>query len=161
MTTGPLYTITVQREQLLNAGYAAGLQAFNRLQCHKFQGENMKQKFLLLTVLVAVLATATFFVPAAQAKETPHRIEITAKQFSYSPDEITLKKGQPVVLVLKSADVAHGLNFRDLNLNIKVKAGGMTEMQFTPDKTGDFVGHCSVFCGSRHGSMTFRMHVVN
>jgi len=47
-----------------------------------------------------------------------------------------------------------------LNVDIKVGANGIKEVQFTPDKTGDFVGHCSVFCGSGHGSMTLTLHVV-
>ena len=34
-------------------------------------------------------------------------------------------------------------------------------MQFTPDKAGDFVGHCSVFCGSGHGGMMLTLHVVD
>jgi cytochrome c oxidase subunit 2 len=34
-------------------------------------------------------------------------------------------------------------------------------MPFTADKTGDFVGHCSVFCGSGHGGMSLTLHVVN
>ena len=34
------------------------------------------------------------------------------------------------------------------------------ELAFTPDKTGDFVGHCSVFCGSGHGSITLTLHVT-
>jgi hypothetical protein len=41
---------------------------------------------------------------------------VTAKRFGFEPGEITLKKGQPVVLVLKSADVPHGLRFRELNV---------------------------------------------
>ena len=121
----------------------------------------MKQKFTLLILFVGALATAAFIAPPANAQGTPHQIVITAKRFSYEPGEITLKKGQPVVLVLKSADVAHGLKFRDLNINVKIKAGGTAEIQFTPDKTGDFAGHCSVFCGSGHGGMTLTMHVVN
>ncbi len=121
----------------------------------------MKKKFMLLTLLVGVLVTAAFIAPTARAQAAaPRRIVITAKRFSYDPGEITLKKGQPVVLVLKSADVAHGLRFRDFNVNVKVKAGGTAEVQFTPDKTGDFIGHCSVFCGSGHGSMTLKLHVV-
>lgn len=120
----------------------------------------MSKKFMLLILLVGVLATMAFVAPAAQAQGAPRQILITARRFSYDPGEITLKKGQPVVLVLKSADVAHGLKFRDFNINIKVKAGGTAEVQFTPGKTGDFVGHCSVFCGSGHGSMTLKMHVV-
>jgi cytochrome c oxidase subunit 2 len=121
----------------------------------------MKRKFMLLNLLVAILVAATFITPKAQAQAAPRRIVITAKRFSYDPGEITLKKGQPVVLVLKSADVAHGLHFRDFNINVKVKAGDTAEVQFTPDKTGDFVGHCSVFCGSGHGSMTLKLHVVD
>lgn len=121
----------------------------------------MKKKFMLLTLLVGVLATAAFIAPMAQAHAAPpRRIVIIVKRFSYDPGEITLKKGQPVVLVLKSADVAHGLRFRDFNVNVKVKAGGMAEVQFTPDKTGDFIGHCSVFCGSGHGSLILKLHVV-
>jgi cytochrome c oxidase subunit 2 len=120
----------------------------------------MKKKFLLLTLLFGVLATA-FIAPKTQAQgAAPRRIQITAKRFSYDPGEITLKKGQPVVLVLKSADVPHGLRFRDFDVNIKVKAGETAEVQFTPDKTGDFTGQCSVFCGSGHGSMSLKLHVV-
>lgn len=96
----------------------------------------------------------------ARAQSAPQRIEITAKRFAFSPSEITLKKGQPVVLVLKSKDVAHGLRFRDLNVSVRVKAGGTAEVQFTPTQAGDFVGHCYVFCGSGHGSMAIKLHVV-
>lgn len=118
------------------------------------------KKTLLLALLVSLLATA-FIAPIARAQGTaPRRVLITAKRFSYDPGEITLKKGQPVVLVVKSADVAHGLRFRDFNVNVKVKAGDTAEVQFTPDKTGDFVGQCSVFCGSGHGSMSLKLHVV-
>jgi cytochrome c oxidase subunit 2 len=121
----------------------------------------MKRKFMLLTLLAGMLATAAFIAPTARAQAAvPRRIVITAKRFSYDPGEITLKKGEPVVLVLKSADVAHGLRIRDFNVNIKLKAGGSEEVQFTPDKTGDFLGHCAVFCGSGHGSMILKFHVV-
>lgn len=119
----------------------------------------MKKAFFLF-LFAGVLATGVFSMRPAQAQIAPQTIVIEAHRFTYSPAEITLKKGQPVVLVLKSLDVAHGLRFRDLNISIKVKAGGTTETQFTPDKTGDFIGHCSTFCGSGHGSMMFKLHVV-
>lgn len=120
----------------------------------------MNRKFMLVTLLVGVLTAAAFIGSGAPAQEAPRQIVIVAKRFTYDPGEITLKKGQPVVLVLKSADVAHGLRFRDFNINVKLKAGGTQEVQFTPDKTGDFIGHCAVFCGSGHGSMTLKLHVV-
>lgn len=121
----------------------------------------MKKKFMLLILSIGALATATFSAPMAWTQPAPQRIEITASRFTYSPGEITVKKGQLVVLVLKSEDVAHGLRIRELNINVKVKAGGTSEIQFTPEKTGEFIGHCSVFCGSGHGSMTIKLHVVD
>jgi cytochrome c oxidase subunit 2 len=119
----------------------------------------MKRRFLWLVLLVGVLPT-TMFSTYAWTQDAPRTIVINAKRFSYDPGEITLKKGQPVVLVLKSADVAHGLRFRDLNIQVKVGAGGTAEVRFTPKKAGNFVGHCSVFCGAGHGSMMLKMHVV-
>jgi cytochrome c oxidase subunit II len=125
--------------------------------CEKEAPMRMRLRILLGGVLLA----AAYANPIAWADEAPRRIEITAKRFAFDPGEITVKKGQPVVLVLKSADVAHGLRIRDLNMEVKVSAGGTAEVQFTPQKTGDFVGHCSVFCGSGHESMTFQLHMVD
>jgi|HubBroStandDraft_5_1064220.scaffolds.fasta_scaffold253589_1 cytochrome c oxidase subunit 2 len=121
----------------------------------------MYRKYTQFVLLSAVLIIAGFCSQKAVAEAVPQRIEITAKRFEFEPGEITVKKGQPVVLVLKSADVAHGIRIRDLNVEVKVGKGGTAEVDFTPDKTGDFVGHCFVFCGSGHGSMVFKVHVVD
>lgn len=119
------------------------------------------KKILPLLMIAVTLAAATYFATALRAQTAPRRIVIEAKRFSFDPGEITLKKGEPVVLVLKSKDVDHGLRFRELNVNIKVKAGSTAEAEFTPMQTGDFVGHCSVFCGLGHGTMMLKLHVVN
>jgi len=94
------------------------------------------------------------------APDGPRKIEVSVKRFAYTPAEITVKKGEPVVLVLTTEDVPHGLKFKELDLNAKVEKGKPAELAFTPDKVGDFVGHCSVFCGSGHGSMTLTLHVT-
>jgi cytochrome c oxidase subunit II len=107
-------------------------------------------------VAVGSLALSGF----SQAADAPKRIEVSVKKFAYTPSEITLKKGEPVVLVLTTEDVAHGLKFKELNLATKFDKKNSTELAFTPDKVGDFVGHCSVFCGSGHGSMTLTLHVT-
>jgi cytochrome c oxidase subunit 2 len=124
------------------------------------KGVFMKSKFMLLVLFVGMIAASVSSTRTVHAQDTPKRIEVTAKRFTYEPAEITLKKGQPVVLVIKSLDVAHGLRFRELNLNAKIDKGGSAELKFTPDKTGNFVGHCSVFCGSGHGGMMLTLHVV-
>jgi cytochrome c oxidase subunit 2 len=121
----------------------------------------MKLGFIERTAFVGLLATGFLtlsgFAPAADG---PHKIDITSKKFRYEPAEITVKKGEQVVLELTSEDVTHGLKFKDLNLNAKIEKKKTTELAFTPSKTGDFVGHCSVFCGSGHGGMALTIHVT-
>jgi cytochrome c oxidase subunit II len=120
----------------------------------------MKHKF---TTSFFVAALFGFFVLTGQyfhAEDAPKRIEITAKRFDFTPGDITLKKGVPVVIVFTSADVDHGLKFKELNLTVKAKKGETSEVAFTPDKAGTFVGQCSVFCGSGHGGMKMTLHVT-
>lgn len=119
-----------------------------------------KNRTLLLVAAVVIVSGMWPLLPTASAQAGIKRIEITAKRSTYTPDEITLKKGEPVVLVVKSLDVGHGLRVKELNIDLKVKKGATSEVQITPEQTGDFVGHCSVFCGSGHGSMKLMIHVV-
>jgi cytochrome c oxidase subunit II len=121
----------------------------------------MKSGLLLKTLVVGCLALSSLALSGfAPAPDAPKRIDVSVKKFAYAPAEITLKKGEPVVLVLTTEDVTHGLKFKELNLNTKIEKGKPAELSFTPDSVGDFVGHCSVFCGSGHGSMTLTLHVT-
>src|ERR1700761_2514176 len=116
----------------------------------------MNSKVVMSGMLAAIFVLAT---TRATAVDAPRRIEITAKRFSYTPSEITVKKGEPVVLVFHSSDVAHGIKFKELNLQTEIGKGTDGQLSFTPTQVGDFVGHCSHFCGSGHGSMTLTLHV--
>ncbi len=116
----------------------------------------LAQGFGLFLVIVFCLPGTG---PAA-SQDVPRRIEVAAKKYTYEPNEITLKKGAPVVLVLSSQDVVHGVKFKELNLEAEIKKDASKELAFTPTQTGDFVGHCSHFCGSGHGSMTLTLHVT-
>jgi len=120
----------------------------------------MKLKFALPAIFTALMVFALFFIDATHAQQAPRRIEVTAKRFDFAPGEITLKKGEPVVLVLKSMDVPHGVRFKELGIETKVNKGQSSELAFTPNKTGDFIGHCAVFCGAGHGKMALTIHVV-
>lgn len=109
-------------------------------------------------VFLAAVALA-WSIPAVHA-QSPRRIEIIAQRFTYNPDTITLKKGEPVVLVLRSIDVTHGLKVPELNIKSEIKKGKETEIQFTPTEIGHYVGKCAHFCGKGHGSMTLQIEVI-
>jgi cytochrome c oxidase subunit 2 len=120
----------------------------------------MIKRFACLFALVGICFSNPLLPLSLPADSAPRRIEVVAKRFSFEPGTIELQKGVPVILVLKSVDVAHGIRFRELNVDVKAPKGGSVEVQFTPEKTGDFVGHCSVFCGAGHGSMSLKLHVT-
>ena len=121
----------------------------------------MKRNVAVSVLFAAMLFVAPELVQGLGLQSSPNRIDVTAKRFEFLPGEITLKKGEPVVLVLKSIDVAHGIRFKELGIETKIGKGQTSELAFTPDKTGTFVGHCSVFCGAGHGAMTLTLHVVD
>ena len=114
----------------------------------------------LLSSVVLTLAVSLLFVQEARPQAAPGRIEIVAKRFGFEPGEVSVKKGVPVTLALTSADVDHGLKFKELNVVVTAKKGQTKEVTFTPDKTGTFVGQCSVFCGSGHGGMKMTLRVT-
>jgi cytochrome c oxidase subunit II len=118
----------------------------------------MKRTIILRTLLLwATLAS----LAGADRAQAPRTIEMTAQRFLFEPNEITVKKGEPVVLLIKSKDVNHGLVIEDLGVRTEVKKGEETEVRFDPETTGTFEGKCAHFCGKGHGSMTLTVHVTD
>jgi cytochrome c oxidase subunit II len=117
----------------------------------------MKLKRWIAPLVLAIIAAAA---PVGRS-QAPRRIEIAVSRFTYSPGEITLKKGEPVILVLTSLDVTHGLAVNELGIRQNVVGGETAEIAFTPMRTGTFEGKCSYFCGPGHVSMTLTVNVVD
>ena len=122
-----------------------------------------------MALTVALLAAATIMGKGGQhgwsprsvlAAEPPQVIEIKAKKYEFSPSEITLKKGTPVVLRLSTEDRSHGFFVKPLNIDADIKPGQVTEVAITPDATGDYVVICDHYCGLGHGNMKMTLTVV-
>lgn len=78
---------------------------------------------------------------------------ITAKQWSFSPSEIKVKKGDTVVLKLKTVDVAHSYTIPEFGINVAIKPGETAVAEFVADKTGTFTSSCTTYCGVGHAGM--------
>ena len=106
-------------------------------------------------LIYGVMATFIAVVAGGHliAAENEQVIQITAKRFEYSPKEITLKKGVPVVLEFTSLDRLHGFDCPGLKLRLDIRPGKVNTLRFTPDKAGTFLFHCDNFCGSGHEGM--------
>jgi cytochrome c oxidase subunit 2 len=94
----------------------------------------------------------------SHADESAQVVKITASKFHFTPDHITLVKGQPVTLALTSTDTTHGFMIRALKIDTDIKPGTVKEVRVTPTTAGTFRAICDHYCGLGHGGM--KMTVV-
>ena len=109
-------------------------------------------KYLMLLILVAAQAG----VPVPQTRV----IEISAKRFEFTPNQITLKKGETVTLRVTAEDRDHGFLQEDLGIDLDLTPGKVAEVTVTPQTAGRFTAICDSFCGSGHGNMKMVINVV-
>jgi cytochrome c oxidase subunit 2 len=111
-------------------------------------------------LLAAGLAAAAgaVFGPGALAQEK--LIRVLARKFEFVPNDIELKKGEPVVLEFTSADVLMGFSLPDLKLRTDIPPGRVTHLRLTPERTGTFEFVCDNFCGEFHEDMSGRIRVT-
>ena len=117
----------------------------------------MLTKKLIVFGLVMGLAAYTTVIPA-YAGEGAQVVKITASKFHFTPDHITLVKGQPVMLQLTSTDKMHGFMIRALKIDTDIKPGTVTQIMVTPQTVGMFKAICDHYCGLGHSGM--KMTVV-
>jgi cytochrome c oxidase subunit 2 len=115
-------------------------------------------KILLATVLCFSALAELTGAARVRADSTPV-VEITAKRFAFSPEKITLKKGQTVKLRIHSEDVTHGFFLRPLKLDEEIPAGQTIDVTVTPQEAGTFTTICDHFCGANHGNMNMTIVV--
>lgn len=82
-------------------------------------------------------------------------INMVAKTWEFIPSTIEVNKGETIKLVIAGEDTTHGIAVPQIGIpNTEIPAGQITEIIFTPEKTGAFKFSCTVFCGSGHSGMT-------
>jgi len=115
---------------------------------------------LLAGVCEIGLVGVPSMISLTRASDNPKVIEITAKKFEFTPNQITLKKGEPVILRVTTADRVHGFMSRPLKFDTDIAVGKATDVAVTPDTVGDFTVICDHYCGTGHGGMNMKIIVV-
>lgn len=124
----------------------------------------MRRIVMVTLVVAAALGMATaWHRPASATVPRPGEqvIRMTARRFEYSPSEITLKKGVPVVLEITALDRDHGFKIPGLGVRADLKSGEVTRVRIVPDRIGTFAFWCDVFCGDGHDDMSGQIVVVD
>ncbi|HXY55820.1 MAG TPA: cupredoxin domain-containing protein [Nitrospirota bacterium] len=116
----------------------------------------LRHTLIMITVFTLSLSAAGLF-----AGDQPDQvIKITAKKFEYSPNEIKIKKGVPVVLEFTSLDRIHGFTVPDLGgVRATIEPGKATRVTIIAPKAGTYEFHCDIFCGDGHEGMTGKIIV--
>ena len=124
----------------------------------------IKNKIVTATLLAAACGIAVAAVAPktklASAAVNPKVIEITAKRFQFTPSEITLKRGEPVILRLTSTDRVHGFMSKLFKIDTDIPPDKTTDVTVTPATAGDFAIICDHYCGTGHGNMKMKVTVV-
>ena len=111
------------------------------------------RRIIFLAIAIA-LVTVSLDLRAAPSRANPaHEIQMVAKQFAFEPAVIQVTAGEPVRLVIRSADRVHGFSIRDLKIDVQIPRSGNVVVEFTAPRAGRYDVACSEFCGSGHGQM--------
>ena len=116
---------------------------------------------VITAAVVALIGLGVALAPRPTRSAQEQVIRMTAKRFEYSPNEITVKKGVPVVLEITSLDRDHGFKLREFGIRADIKPGEVTRVHLVPNKTGRFPFECDVFCGTGHEDMSGELVVVD
>jgi len=114
----------------------------------------MNERRTILFAGVIALAAVSFVLRASPSRANPvHEVQVVAKQFDFEPSVILVTAGEPVRLVIHSADRVHGFAIRDLNIDVQIPRSGNVVVEFTAPRAGQYEIACSEFCGRGHGQM--------
>ncbi|MBE3556006.1 MAG: cytochrome c oxidase subunit II [Firmicutes bacterium] len=91
----------------------------------------------------------------------PNRYEVTivARTFSFAPAVIQVPAGAEVTFRMTSADVVHGFEIPQTNVNVMVVPGQVTTITHTFEKPGNYLILCNEYCGTGHQLMQAQLQV--
>lgn len=120
----------------------------------RFVGRHSLWLALGSVVLISLLSVwLGSLLPLSSGSPQTREFTVSARQFAYSPERITVNKGDRVSLRLQPKDVSHGLyvDGYEVETHAAPKKEGVVE--FVADQPGTYRFRCSVTCGVMHPFM--------
>jgi heme/copper-type cytochrome/quinol oxidase subunit 2 len=117
---------------------------------------------ILYFVVISLVFLCTLRFSSAESGEIKsgvRRIEVVAYKYGFFPNPIVVKQGEKVVLNITAADVPHGIRIPEFDVNQVLSKGETVTVEFTASRRGQFMVHCSVYCGPDHGKQKTRLIV--
>lgn len=89
---------------------------------------------------------------SSEAAEGAREIEVSASSFAYDPDEIEVKVGEDLAIVLTSTDILHDFTIDELEAHVAADAGETATGGLRADEPGSYTFYCTV-SGHREAGM--------
>ena len=80
-------------------------------------------------------------------------VNVDAENWTFTPNVITAKVGEKVVVHLSGKSGVHSFAIPDLGVNVPVAPGQTVDVALPTDKAGTFSFRCAIPCGSGHKDM--------
>ncbi|SFJ16933.1 Cupredoxin-like domain-containing protein [Paenibacillus sp. UNC496MF] len=80
-------------------------------------------------------------------------VKAEASDFKWTLDRTEFEAGKPIKFELASTDGTHGFSIVDTEVSQQISKGESEDVEWTPDKPGDYVIKCNFICGSGHSTM--------
>lgn len=90
---------------------------------------------------------------SAQSPVSSRTIDISVRNWAFSPATLAVKKGEKVTLRLHGESGVHGFAVPDLGINQTVRPGEVVSVEVPTGKAGSYRFFCSVPCGKGHIDM--------
>ena len=124
----------------------------------------LSRRSILRRFGMAMLTASAASLVAKHLRAQEHAgrvIEIEARRFRYTPNEVTVKRGETVTLALKAVDFTHGFSLPELNVRADLIPGQVVPIRLQPIEVGRFTFLCDNFCGEHHEEMNGTLIVTN
>lgn len=119
----------------------------------------MQPRLSLLFLVMAGLVAAFVPLPVASIAPQERTFQIDARQFAYSPPELSVNPGDKVNIQLISNDVVHGLYIDGYGVSVEADPGQTATLTFIANKSGSFRFRCNVTCCAMHPFMIGKLTV--
>jgi heme/copper-type cytochrome/quinol oxidase subunit 2 len=80
-------------------------------------------------------------------------VTVTSKDWEFSPNVLTVKKGDRVIIHATSTEGDHGIAIQGYDQHVEFDEGQTGTLDFVADKPGTFTFYCNVPCGPGHRTM--------
>ncbi len=109
--------------------------------------------------LVAILAATAGSIPVSAVAHPS--VDITASNWKFTPNTITLHVGETTQLRLTTTEGVHGIKSDDLDIPLTaIPPGKFVTVNVTPKKAGTYVLPCEIMCGAGHSKMALTIIAV-